>query len=403
MIKKNIKIAAILEKSVNSGGGFNQALNAIQQMQRLVGGTFEFVVFTTIANNIEYLARLGITAKLWNQPVERTGVIIRRLFSRILEKFGHNPVKPHEGPFERMLIAENVDLVYFTGQSRASHNLLKLNYITTVWDLCHRDYPEFPEVSQFHEYSSRENLYSNLGSALLILTDSVELSKKISERYGVDKNRLLAMPYAPAPFTKKEYSLRKKDVLAKYLLNEGYYFYPANFWPHKNHVRFVEAMYLLKKEGINTSAVFSGADYGNLNYIINIVKSFDLCNEVKFLGFVPVEDMKGLYEGCAAVVMPTYFGPTNIPPLEAWLLGRPLIYSQYFAEQTGDAAFYVNPDDEYSLAGAMREVIKPEISKELIQKGYIRLASIETQRTYAEKELMKRLIQFNKRRECWTR
>jgi len=63
------------------------------------------------------------------------------------------------------------------------------------------------------------------------------------------------------------------------------------------------------------------------------------------LGFVPIEDMRGLYEGSLAIVMPTYFGPTNIPPLEAWTLEKPLIYSTHLAEQAGDAALLIDPNN----------------------------------------------------------
>ena len=39
-----MKIIAIIEKPIASGGGFNQALNAIQQMNRLSVDKFDFSV-----------------------------------------------------------------------------------------------------------------------------------------------------------------------------------------------------------------------------------------------------------------------------------------------------------------------------------------------------------------------
>ena len=44
------------------------------------------------------------------------------------------------------------------------------------------------------------------------------------------------------------------------------------------------------------------------------------------MNFLPDEEISYLYKNCLAVVMPTYFGPTNIPPLEAFKLGIPTIY-----------------------------------------------------------------------------
>ena len=52
--------------------------------------------------------------------------------------------------------------------------------------------------------------------------------------------------------------------------------------------------------------------------------------------------------------MPTYFGPTNIPPIEAITLSVPIIYSDIpgAKEQLGSAAIYVDLKkvDELSIA-----------------------------------------------------
>ena len=57
-----MKIIAIIEKPITSGGGFNQALNAIQQMNRLSVDKFDFSVVTTAKENIDSLKRLNIKA-----------------------------------------------------------------------------------------------------------------------------------------------------------------------------------------------------------------------------------------------------------------------------------------------------------------------------------------------------
>lgn len=100
----------------------------------------------------------------------------------------------------------------------------------------------------------------------------------------------------------------------------------------------------------------------------------------------------------AAVVMPTYFGPTNLPPLEAWALGKPLVYSSCCAEHAGDAAILAGPDDAEQLARAIQEALDPATAARL---GTLRLQQVEQQRTQAELELIRRLQQFKSRRECW--
>jgi len=395
-----MKIAAILEYDITKGGGFNQALNAVGQMARLCEGRYEFTVFTTKKKNIEYLNKLGHKAFFFRHGLlgrwitnSAASPLLRRLQSVLKLISG----------FEKKLLSEQVDLVYFVTTTRHCLELQKLNYITTVWDLCHRDTPEFPEVRSYNVFLSREYIYSNtLSQALFVLCDAAESARRISRRYGVDSERLLAMPFAPSPFIEEDHSVSSAEVLKKYRLNPGYFFYPAQFWAHKNHVRILQALKILKDAGITRQVVFSGADQGNLEHVKNRVAEFGLEDAVYFPGFVSEGEMRSLYESCAAVVMPSYFGPTNIPPLEAWKLGRPLIYSAHLAEQAGDAALLIDPDSAEDLADAMRRVVEPGIADDLIQKGYARLLEIDKERQCAETAMSERLDRFSKRLSCWS-
>ena len=47
---------------------------------------------------------------------------------------------------ESFLLKDGIDIVYFISPSRFALDLDSLNYIYTVWDTCHRDHVEFPEV-----------------------------------------------------------------------------------------------------------------------------------------------------------------------------------------------------------------------------------------------------------------
>jgi glycosyltransferase involved in cell wall biosynthesis len=394
-----VKIITLLEKSIVSGGGFNQALNAILQMKRLCENRFEFSVLTTVQNNIPLLARLAVAAEL--MPIG--------FFEKLVSKFATIPFWQRiQGrlklilPFEKKLINHGADLIYFVAPSLRSTMMQRLNYIMTVWDLCHRDMPEFPEVREFNELYARENLYSKaLSPAIAVVTDSARLAENISKRYGVDMDKLLAMPFSPAPLLNEVHAAGTHDVLIKYKIDSGYYFYPSQFWAHKNHIRILEALLILSQEGIHPTVVFAGGDMGNRKVVESFITQNALAGQVKILGFVPAEDMRGLYSGSRAVVMPTYFGPTNLPPLEAWMIGRPLIYSAHLHEQAGNAAILIDPDDANDLAEAMKASINDQLCADLVEKGRNRLQAIETQRNAAEMELLSRLVRFEKRCRCW--
>lgn len=394
-----MKIVAILEDSITVGGGFNQALNAIFQMKRICNGTFEFEVYTTHSNNIKYLGEFGVNAVFFKYSI--LDKLIAMSFSSPLCQLILKRLKII-GPFEAKLLKRGAGLAYFLTQSSSSYGLRKLNYITTVFDLCHRDTPEFPEVRNYGEFHIREQHFkNNLAPALIVLTASDQLSNLISTRYGVDRNRLLSMPFAPAPYLKADFAIDKSAVLSKYELAEGYFFYPSQFWAHKNHIRILEALLILRNNGHIFKVVFVGGDQGNLTHVERFVADHSLGKQVRILGFVPAEHMQGLYEGCTAVTMPTYFGPTNLPPLEAWMLGKPLIYSSHLINEVGDAAICVNPDEPEELAAAMMACVESRIRFNLVEAGYIRLKEVEQNRIDAEYKLKNILMQFLKRRRCW--
>jgi glycosyltransferase involved in cell wall biosynthesis len=366
-------------------------------MRDLCAGRYEFEVITTRASNLEVLRSLGVPA----------GRFAFTIADKLLSYLAASPwwqglqVRLRfTAPFEKALVRRGCDLVYFATPSTRPSILQRLNYVATLLDLCHRDAPEFPEVREYARFQVRERLYrSVLPPAWLILTDSAELASTAAHRYGIDAERLLPMPFAPAPLLAAEAS--RDTVLGKYRLEDGYYFYPAQFWAHKNHVRILQALVLLRDDGLKLRVAFAGGDPGNRAHVERFIETNALREQVRLLGFVPQEDMRALYEGCRAVVMPTYFGPTNIPPLEAWLLRRPLIYSSALKAQAGDAALCVDADDARALANAMRACTDATTCARLVEAGTLRLQEIEEQRKAAEEALLARLRRFEARRACW--
>ena len=385
---------------IESGGGFNQALNAIIQMQKLSSNRFAFEVFTTQVSNVDFLNRLGF----------QVNVVRVSLLDRFLAAFSQNIIWQYlqralrlVGPLEKKLIFHGCDVVYFVTPSQYPQGLQKLNYINTLWDLCHREALEFPEVREFNTFFWREKNYKySFGSALLTLTDSAHLANIASKYYCVDRHRFLPMPFSPSPFIEQIHAKKSMDTLNKYNLCPDYFYYPAQFWAHKNHIRILQALIILRDEfNYRPFVVFSGKDYGNLGFLEKYIKKNELHSQVKILGFVPFEDIRGLYENAMAVTMPTYFGPTNLPPLEAWSIGVPLIYSAQLAEQAGNAALLVDPDNAIELADAMMLCRNLDLRTQLIDAGFQRIVEITNKRKIAEEELINLLLKFQARRQCW--
>jgi glycosyltransferase involved in cell wall biosynthesis len=98
------------------------------------------------------------------------------------------------------------------------------------------------------------------------------------------------------------------------------------------------ALALLREQGLKKKLVLCGSDRGTRNQIDDLIEHYDLTDQVFIIGFVDSTELGALYRGAMALVMPSYFGPTNLPPLEAWAVGTPVIYPEAFKAQVADAA-----------------------------------------------------------------
>ena len=395
---KKLKIAVVLESNFDDGGGFNQSVSAVTAFASLCKDRFELCGFTNSRESIKSFEAMNIEVKYFSYGL--SDKMIRLFSSSYLFRVLQSKLKI-VGAFEKLLINQNIDLVYFVTQGMGSLHLQKLNYISTVWDICHRDTPEFPEVRTFNEFLNREFYLSHsLTQAVAVLVDSEKSVESINSKYGVLRDRLINIPFSPSPFFKLKND-DKKATLKFFKLEEGYLFYPAQLWPHKNHVRILQALALLRERKLNMSIVFCGGDKGNKSNLFNVADKLGVSDQVEFLGFVEANWMRGLYEGCSAVVMPTYFGPTNLPPYEAWSVKKPLIYSSHLASQVGDAAILADPDCAVSLSRAVQSLSDKELVARVIKNGTQRLTKLKIMEKQAYKELHHILSKFEKRLQCW--
>ena len=219
--------------------------------------------------------------------------------------------------------------------------------VGTVHDLMHRYERRFPEVSANGEFEAREFHFSEtVRWAKAILVDSDLGKQQLVESYGADPRKVFPLPYI-APSWIYEYDGRNDaEVRYKYSLPGKYFFYPAQFYKHKNHSNLILAVARLRKSHPDVRLVLVGAtDRNAYAEVRQQVSDLGLEENVLFLGYADDREMAALYHQARALVMPTYFGPTNIPQLEAFALGCPVATSRIYGipDQVGDAALLFDP------------------------------------------------------------
>jgi glycosyltransferase involved in cell wall biosynthesis len=181
-------------------------------------------------------------------------------------------------------------------------------YITTVWDLEHRRQPFFPEVSKNGEWDRRESGYINvLGKASFIVVGTQIGKEQIEKFYGVNSERIIVAPFSIAQNSYPEDVTRDPNLI----------FYPAQFWPHKNHMNLINGFKRATLVEPALRLVLVGSDKGNKSRIYSLVSSLGLENSVEFRGTVSNEELESLYRRASLMIYPSFFGPDNLPPLEA--------------------------------------------------------------------------------------
>lgn len=401
-----MRLGIVFNEKLATGGGYQQALNAALIARELPDHLVHIEYFTTVKENVNVLKSYGIKVRLINLSFlsKATSYLRMRITNPLMIKIIKKIIK--HSPFERYLINHQIDLVYFLSPTSWANSLEELNYITTVWDLSHRDDPEFPEVRFNREFEARDsNYFSILPRAVAIFVDSGLGKENLTRRYGIDGNRVHVIPFSPAVgiSSASEQGANSANIRQQFDLDCPYIFYPAQFWAHKNHIYLLQGLQVLQeKYDLRIGVIFCGGDKGNLAYIKKYTEGLGLIDRVRFAGFVSNQTMLNLYQQSLALVMPSHFGPTNLPPLEAFALGVPVLYSDKagLRDQVDNAALLIDLKNPDSMAIHLKSLIEDDqLRNRLINAGFDRLKQLDT---IDRLNILKNIIEdFRWKRQCW--
>ena len=112
-----------------------------------------------------------------------------------------------------------------------------------------------------------------------------------------------------------------------------------------------------------------GFDSANLERLRD---ALGLADVVEFTGWIPREELYGLYARAHAFLYPSTFEGFGLPVLEALAAGVPTACSaiEPLASTAGDAALQFDPDDEGAMADAMERLALDErLREQLSTKG----------------------------------
>lgn len=368
------KIGLFLDADPSHGGTFQYNQNILEGLAALPRDRFEVVVGYTSPGWLPYLVPYDVpTVLIPRTPLSQAGFL---LWSRL-----HLPVGLWRRacrffhPKARVFLREQCDLWIFPSQEDLSFQM-PLPALVSILDLMHRYERRFPESGSPREFRYREWKYRNICRwSRGVLVDAEIGRKQVVESYCVAPERVHVLhQIAPRYMHAK---VIPPDFDRRYQLPDKYLFYPAQFWEHKNHKNLLRAMAGLKGDYPDLKLVLAGGKKNAYAAVVDLVHNLGLAEDVVFLGYVPDADMPELYRRARALIMPTYYGPTNIPPLEAFAVGCPVAVSGVYGmpEQVGEAALLFDPNSVEEIADCIRRLwTDDQLCARLVQKGKARAA-----------------------------
>jgi glycosyltransferase involved in cell wall biosynthesis len=271
--------------------------------------------------------------------------------------------------------AAGVNFLWFVG---AGIHYTDLPFLTVVWDLQHRVTPWFPEMSEKGLWDGRELSHGwFLQRATGVVSGTSVGQQELERFYHLPPERILKLPH-PTPAFALAAADEKTDsgALAKMGISSPFILYPAQLWPHKNHVNLVMALQILReRHQLPLHLVLVGSDKGNRDHVMETAARCSVSEAVHVVGFVSRHDLIALYREAVTLAYVSWCGPENLPPLEAFALGCPVVASDIpgVREQLGDAAIFVKPGDPESIASGVFDMWRDQGTRDrLIKAGHDR-------------------------------
>ena len=273
---------------------------------------------------------------------------------------------------------------------------LAVPYVVTVHDLS--------SILFMQETGARGSLRlfrtrRGLSRANKVIVVSAATRREVENLVEIPPERIRQVHGAPDPIflersrNPEVHALEKQRTLERYQINYPFLLYAGAIRPQKNIPRLVEAFAVLRGDLERHPAykdlrlLIIGDEISRHPAVRRTVIQTRMEDFVRFLGFVPTDTLRIIYETAAAFVFPSLYEGFGLPPLEAMACGTPVVTSNTSSlpEVVGAAAVLVKPENVFDIARGMREVLLDnELRARLVEKGYEQVKRFSWERTARE-------------------
>jgi glycosyltransferase involved in cell wall biosynthesis len=259
--------------------------------------------------------------------------------------------------------------------------------VLTIHDMIFKLFREHQKPLNYWYLNATMPLFCQRAHAIITVSESSR--RDIVTNYGLDQDKVTVIYEAAS----SEFMPSSTDVVERvrrrYGLPDRFLIHVGTIEPRKNLTRLIEALHLLRGEGLAIPLVVVGSKGWLYEDFFQRLEALDLCDLVHFPGYVPASDLPAFYGAAAVAAMPSVYEGFGLPVLEAMACGTPVVSSNASSlpELGGDAARYFDPYDVEAMAIEIRGVWADSgLRAEMRQRGLAQAARFSWDRAAEETE-----------------
>ena len=253
-----------------------------------------------------------------------------------------------------------------------------LKTVVTIHDVGFQEFLEQYQSRWWRLYGGRISNFA-ARTATHVIAVSQSTKRDLIEKLGVASEKITVVHegvdhsrFAPNPKSHRSGGSPLADI-PNPKTDDDYLLFVGTVQPRKNLVRLIEAFSILNSQFSTLNLVIAGKEGWLTEEIYAAPKKFGVEDKVKFLGYVPTDEIVSLMRGARALVFPSLYEGFGLPVLEALVCGCPVVTSNVSSlpEVAGEAGILVDPYDTEEIARGIKKVLElsEEERQDLIREG----------------------------------
>jgi glycosyltransferase involved in cell wall biosynthesis len=254
----------------------------------------------------------------------------------------------------RLAAGARVDLVHSLANTAPAWG--RFRRVVTVHDLIYKRFPE--THAGIRDVGMRVLVPLGVRRSHRVIADSNSTRRDLVELLGVPRERISVAPLGLGAVRRceppAEPELRRRLGLGERRLVLSL----SAKRPHKNLLALIEALARIPAER-RPLLVLPGYVTAYEAHLRECADSLGVREDVRFFGWLPEEQLEGLWSAADAFVFPSLYEGFGLPVLEAMARGVPVACSDASSlpEVAGDAALLFAPGDVGAIAGALERLL----------------------------------------------